>query len=143
MQIPEVLECIFAIMSGIDKWQRDFLTELFSVIFSIQGRANFTNLSRYSTRPELAFRRHFSKFFDWLGFNLALLEVGGLEFSPSVIGAIDGSYLPKSGKCTYGLDKFWSGVAGRVKQGLEISLYTSQKQCFVRGSLIVQVFHFS
>lgn len=122
MQIPAVLECIFAIMSGIDKWQRDFLTELFEVIFSIQGRANFTNMSRYSTRPELAFRRHFSKFFDWLHFNLALMEVGGLELSPSVIGAIDCSYLPKAGKCTYGLDKFWSGVASRAKQGLEISL---------------------
>lgn len=122
MQIPEVLECIFAIMGGIAKWQRDFLTELFAVIFSIQGRANFTNLSRYSSRPELAFRRHFSKFFDWLRFNMAFMEVGGLELSPSVIGAIDCSYLPKAGKCSYGLDKFWSGVAGRAKQGLEISL---------------------
>lgn len=122
MQIPEVLECIFAKMGGIGKWQRDFLAELFSLIFSIQGRVNFTNLSRYSTRPELGFRRHFSKFFDWLGFNLALLGVVGLELSPSVIGAIDCSYLPKAGKCTYGLDRFWSGVAGRAKQGLEISL---------------------
>ena len=35
MQIPEVLGCILTIMSEIGKWQRDFLTELFEVIFLI------------------------------------------------------------------------------------------------------------
>ena len=39
-----------------------------------------------------------------------------------MIAVIDCSYVDKSGKCTYGLDKFWSGVANKTKRGLEISL---------------------
>lgn len=35
--------------------------------------------------------------------------------------AFDASYLPKSGKSTYGTGKFWSGVSGKAQWGLEIS----------------------
>ena len=39
-----------------------------------------------------------------------------------IIGSIDCSYVDKSGKHTYGIDNFWSGVANKTKKGLEISL---------------------
>jgi len=35
--------------------------------------------------------------------------------------AFDPSYISKSGKCTPYLGRFWSGCAGKVKRGLEIS----------------------
>jgi hypothetical protein len=50
------------------------------------------------------------------------MHLAGLRFSNTVIAAIDCSYLPKAGKRTFGLDQFWSGLAGRNKKGLEISL---------------------
>ena len=53
---------------------------------------------------------------------MAILEFYRLDASAELIGAIDCSFVPKAGKHTYGLDRFWSGVAGRAKQGLEISL---------------------
>ena len=34
---------------------------------------------------------------------------------------IDASFVPKSGKKTYGLDRFWNGSHGRSEKGLEIS----------------------
>jgi len=34
--------------------------------------------------------------------------------------AFDPSFIPKSGKKTYGLGSYWSGCAGAVKRGLEI-----------------------
>jgi hypothetical protein len=37
------------------------------------------------------------------------------------ICAIDCSYIPKSGKKTFGLDKFWSGVSNKTLKGLEIT----------------------
>ena len=40
--------------------------------------------------------------------------------SKHIIIAFDPSYISKSGKETYGLDKFWSGCASQVKLGLEI-----------------------
>ena len=61
-------------------------------------------------------------FFEWLDFNLQLMHLGGLRFSNTVIAAIDCSFIPKAGKNTFGLDKFWSGVANRTKKGLELSL---------------------
>jgi len=122
MRTPEVLRSIFAKMDEVGKCQRKFLAEIFSLIFSIQGRLTFTNMSRYSGLHESTFRRHYSKFFDWLKFNLLMIELSGLVLSETVIGALDCSYVPKSGKHTYGLDRFWSGVAGRAKRGLEVSL---------------------
>ena len=122
MSIKKILESIFAKISVKHKWQQDFLVELFDLIFSIQGRINFENLARYTSLNESTFRRNYTKFFDWLNFNLQLMILGGLNFSNPIIAAIDCSFISKAGKKTFGLDKFWSGVANRNKKGLEISL---------------------
>jgi hypothetical protein len=34
---------------------------------------------------------------------------------------MDASFVPKSGKKTYGLDRFWNGTHSRTEKGLEIS----------------------
>lgn len=122
MSIKEILKAIFARIDVKHKWQQDFLLELFVLIYSIQGRLTFENMARYSIFNECTFRRNFKKFFDWLGFNWQILTWGGLDFSNPVIAAVDCSYLPKAGKSTYGLDKFFSSVADKAKRGLEISL---------------------
>lgn len=122
MSIQEILTTIIARIDVKDKWQQTFLLELFELIYSIQGRLTFENMARYSVFNECTFRRNFKKFFDWLDFNWQMLQWGGLDFSNPVIAAIDCSYLPKAGKCTYGLDRFFSSVAGKAKRGLEISL---------------------
>lgn len=49
--------------------------------------------------------------------------LGGLgQNGAPVIAAIDCSFVPKSGKATFGLDKFWSGCMQKTKKGLEISV---------------------
>ena len=122
MSIKEILIAIFARIDVKHKWQQDFLLELFELIYSIQGRLTFENMARYSKFNESTFRRNFKKLFDWLGFNCQILQWAGLDFSNPIIAAVDCSYLPKAGKSTYGLDKFFSSVAGKAKRGLEISL---------------------
>jgi hypothetical protein len=117
-----MLAQIFAENSVAGKWSQYFLLELFSNIFSLQGRVNFVNLSRFSKMNEVTFRRNFGKFFEWLGFNYTLFKLFGQSPKGEVLGVIDCSFIPKSGKSTYGLDKFWSGVAGKAKRGLEISV---------------------
>ena len=125
MRTPEeasskVLSMIFDSMPSISKWQRRFLSVLFRTVFAIRGRVNFTNLARFCSLHEHTFRRHFAKGFDWLCFNKALV---GLASGPdALIGAIDCTFLPKSGTETYGLDRFWSGAAGRTERGLEASV---------------------
>ena len=39
--------------------------------------------------------------------------------------SFDPSYIPKSGKHTQGLGKFWSGCLGKVSKGLEVSSFAS------------------
>jgi len=122
LSIQGTLETIFARFEDLAKPERKFLTELFEIIPCIRGRLNFTNMARYSNYNEVTFRRHFSKFFDWLKFNYLIIHFAFLHEAEVVIGAIDCSYISKAGKRTFGLDKFWSGVAKRAKKGLEISL---------------------
>jgi len=122
LSIEETLEAIFARFIGLAKPERKFLTELFEIIPCVRGRLNFTNIARYSKYNEATFRRNFSKFFDWVKFNYLIIHFVMLSKNKVVIGAIDCSHINKSGKRTFGLDKFWSGIIGRAKKGLEISL---------------------
>ena len=102
-------------------WQRQFLRELFKAVFSLRGRVNFTNLARFSPLHEQTFRRHFRKAFQWVWFNLIASRVRRHPEEP-VIGVFDCSFLPKSGTETWGLDRFFSSLAGRSKKGLEVSV---------------------
>ena len=105
-------------MPRTGKWQRQFLLHLFVLWLSIRGRHNFANLARYGSYGEGAYRNNFAKTFDWLSFNRRLCQQA---LSADVALAFDPSYLAKSGKHTEGVAKYWSGCAGQVKHGLEIS----------------------
>ena len=105
----------------VDAWQRRFLRELLEAVFSLRGRVNFTNLARFSPLHEQTFRRHFKKAFQWVWFNLTAFRLCRHPEEP-VIGVFDCSFLPKSGTETWGLGQFFSSLAGRSKQGLEMSI---------------------
>ena len=122
MSLKTILGVIFASLGVTTKPDVNFFTELFELLFSIQGRVNFWNLSRYSTYNESTFRRRFAQYFDWLNFNCLVTESAQVGATGQVIGVIDCSFISKSGKKTFGLDKFWSGCAAKAKRGLEISV---------------------
>jgi len=83
-------------------------------------RINFCQLERYGTHCEQCFRQNFTKEFDWLSYNLHLSErIFKAENRKAI--AIDPSYISKSGKCTPRIGYFWSGSAGQVKRGIEIT----------------------
>ena len=105
-------------MQNVKKWQFDFLIEIFGLFFSIKGRLNFLQFSRYTDHNEQRYRNQFNKDFDSLCFNKELV----LEHaSKRLTIAFDPSYVSKSGKATWGVGNYWSGVAGKSKWGLEIS----------------------
>lgn len=87
----------------------------------MQGKVNFTNLSRYSRLSERTYRRQFEEGFDFSAFNEALVEEA-VAPDHRLLGVMDASFLPKSGKATFGVDCFWNGSASRVERGLEVSL---------------------
>jgi hypothetical protein len=50
---------------------------------------------------------------------VAITEVVPPDHEQGLI--MDASFVPKSGKHTYGLDRFWNGSHSRTERGLEIS----------------------
>ena len=85
------------------------------------GKVNFTNLSRYSKLSERTYRRHFAVPYAFISLNAALI---GEAITPKhfQVAVVDASFVPKSGKATDGLDRFWNGKASRAERGLEISM---------------------
>lgn len=120
MRIQELSNDILLQLEGVNKCRRDFISHLFLLFVMARGRLNILNLSRYSSFNESTFHRHFSLLFDFTALNsLAIKQVTCPDHI--LMAAVDCSFIDKSGKKTYGLDKFWSGSAKREKTGLEIS----------------------
>ena len=94
---------------------------LFATIYVVCGKVNFANISRYSDLSERTYRRHFEEPYKFMGLNRETIR---LAITPThfQVGAIDASFLPKSGKATYGVDYFHNGKAGRSERGLELSM---------------------
>lgn len=107
-------------MPAINKPQRKFLLVLFATMLAVRGRVNFRNLARYSTYSERTHHRQFQVPFDFASFNRrAIAQVTAA--ATTLLVAQDATFIRKSGKQTYGLDKFWNGCAHRNERGLELS----------------------
>ena len=87
------------------------------LFLSIHGRVNFLQLARNSKYGEQRFRQQFEKPFNFLEFNSKLVEE---NLTGRKVIAIDPSYIPKSGKKTPHISRFWSGCAAAVKRGIEV-----------------------
>jgi hypothetical protein len=61
--------------------------------------------------------QRFGKIFNWFNFNFLLIQQ---HCSKEIIAVFDPSYIKKSGKHTYGIGMFWSGVRQKALPGLEI-----------------------
>ena len=110
-------------MPGLGQPQRKFLATLFVTILVLRGRVNFRNLSRYCDYAERTIARQFRAPFDWPDFHQRVLMTA-LDPRAELISAHDASFIPKSGKQTFGLGHFFNGCASRAERGLEMSTLT-------------------
>ena len=102
------------------KPQYKFVTHLLGLMLMLPGHATFRNMSRYSPSHERTFSRWYARDFDWVSLNqAAITEAVPPEHDQALV--MDASFVPKSGKHTYGLDRFWNGSHSRAEKGLEIS----------------------
>jgi DDE superfamily endonuclease len=90
-------------------------------LFVVCGKANFTNLSRYGEYSERTYRRQYQKSFDFIPFNAQTIAAA-IDPNMEQIAAIDCSFISKSGKQTWGVDKFYNGSISKSQKGLEISV---------------------
>src|SRR5215208_2066345 len=100
--------------------QRKFLATVFVTILVRRGRVNFRNLSRYCDYSARTIARQLRKPFDWPDFPQRVLMTA-LDPRSELVSAHDASFLPTSGKQTFGLGHFFNGCASRAERGLEIS----------------------
>jgi len=86
----------------------------------LPGHVTFRNLSRYSPYHEKTFARHFATSVDFVALSkAAIMQVVPPDHEQVLV--LDASFIPKSGKHTYGLARFWNGTQSRTEKGLEIS----------------------
>ena len=102
------------------KPQRKFLTHLFGLLLMLPGHMTFRNLSRYSPYHEKTCARWYARGFDCVALNKAAITAV-VPPEPAQALVMDASFVPKSGKATYGLDRFWNGRHRRTEKGVEIS----------------------
>jgi hypothetical protein len=115
-----LLQSVRTRLNQTKKPQDKFVTHLLGLLLMLPGHATFRNLSRYSPYHERTFSRWYGRVFDWVSLNKsAITEVVPAEHEQALV--IDASFVPKSGKHTYGLDRFWNGSHSRAERGLEIS----------------------
>jgi len=107
-------------LTSLAKPRRKFVAALLATILALRGRVNYRNLARYGNYSERSYARQFKRPFPWLEYHAKTFQAA-LPPSHELIAAQDASFIPKSGKKTYGLDKFYNGCASRPERGLEIS----------------------
>ena len=105
-------------MLGLSHVRTKFLTHVFVLFLSMRGRLNFANMARYGTYSEKSYRTHFEESFPFFMFNLHLIQQVS---SASRLIVADCTFLPKSGKTTPHIGKFWNGCVGKAMPGLELS----------------------
>ena len=102
----------------ISKPQFKFFSTVFELWLALPVRYTMLNLARMGGYCEKSIRLHFEKAFDFVSFNVALIKK---SCGKELFAAFDPSYIPKSGKQTPGLGKWWSGKDQCTLKGLEIS----------------------
>ena len=118
--MKNIIEKTLESMGGIFLPQKKFILHIFILYASLKGKINFMTMGRYGSYSEKSYRLHFKSTFNFTQFNTTTIQNRYTENSYFVIG-IDCSYIPKSGKKTTSLGKFWSGSSSRTLKGLEVS----------------------
>jgi hypothetical protein len=115
-----LFESVLAALTHLQRPQRKFLMHLMRLLLMLPGHVTFRNLSRYSLYHERTFARHFATAVDFVALNkTAIMRVVPPEHEQALV--LDASFVPKSGKHTYGLARFWNGTQSRTEKGLELS----------------------
>jgi hypothetical protein len=116
-----LLQSVLPMVPKTNKPQRTFVTHLVRLLLLLPGHATFRNFSRDSSSHEKTVARQDAKPFDLVALNkAAIVTVVPAEHEQAL--ALDASFIAKSGKQTYGLDRFWNSCHGRAERGLEISV---------------------
>ena len=97
LPLEDLVDTVLRSMSNSKRPQRLFMAALFKVLLVFQGKANFRNMSRYSTLSEKRLSRGYGRAFECAQFNTTLLS-HTLSDDQDCIAAIDASFVNKAGE---------------------------------------------
>ena len=117
-KITDLVDASLQKIENISKPRFKFFSTIFELWLGLPLRYTMLNLSRIGIYSEKSIRLHFEKFFDFVSFNAGLIEE---SCGKELIAAFDPSFIPKSGKQTPGLGRWWSSKDQCTLKGLEIS----------------------
>jgi hypothetical protein len=112
-----VVEATLGKITEVKKPVSKFIIHIVELWLAMNCRYVFSNMGRWGRMNEKSYRNCFKKFFDWFGFNYNMVKQ---HCGKEIIVVFDPSYIKKSGKQTYGMGMFWSGVRQKALKGLEI-----------------------
>lgn len=116
----ESLSAMIGDLAGTAAIRRRILQTLFPLLLTLPLRSNFKQMARWCGRNEGTIHNWLRGNLELPCFQRSLVDQFG---SGSYCVLFDPSYLPKSGKHSPGLSRFWSGQAGAVKRGIEIGAF--------------------
>ncbi|HEX8278651.1 MAG TPA: hypothetical protein VF540_08140, partial [Segetibacter sp.] len=102
-----VVEATLGKITGVRKPISKFIVHIMELWLGMNCRYVFSNMERWGSMTEKSYRNGFGKIFNWFNFNFLLIQQ---HCSKEIIAVFDPSYIKKSGKHTYGIGMFWSGV---------------------------------
>ena len=114
-----LLQSALSCLEPTKRPQRNCIPHLFGLMLMLPGHETFCNMSRYSPYNKRAFARC-DTHVDWIALNKSTITAVVPSKHEQAL-AIDASFVAKSGKHTYGLDRFWNGSHRRTEKGLDIS----------------------
>ncbi|MBA2761023.1 MAG: transposase [Segetibacter sp.] len=112
-----VVEATLDKITGVKKPISKFIIHIMELWLSMNCRYVFSNMERWGSMTEKSYRNSFGRILNWFNFNFLLIQQ---HCSKEIIAVFDPSYIKKSGKHTYGIGMFWSGVRQKALRGLEI-----------------------
>lgn len=112
-----VVEATLDKISELSRPAKKFIVHIVDLWLGMNCRYRFSNMSRWGSMSDKGYRNAFGRDFDWFQFNETLVKE---NCGKEIVAVFDPSYIKKSGKQTFGMGTYWSGVSQRALRGLEI-----------------------
>ena len=118
--MPEIMALLVCLSQCVEPTTLRQLGRVIEAMLSISGRVTMRGLSRWSGKggSSRTIQRLFNTSLHWCQLNWLLIRHHLLDADDVVLMSGDHVVVTKSGKTTYGLDRFFSSLYGKAVPGL-------------------------
>ena len=126
--MPDMMVLLACLSQCVEPTPLRQLGRVIEAMLSMSGRVTMRGLSRWAGKggSDRTIQRFFTASLHWCHLNWLLIRHHVLDADDVVVRSGDHVVVTKSGKMTYGLDRFFSSLYGKTVPGL----------CFLRVSLL-------